>query len=108
MPLYEYRCTGCGEQVEVLQHIGDAPLSVCGGCGGRMEKLLSAPALQFRGSGWYVTDYARKGNGNGSSSPAEGDAKPEKSAAPANAPAASESAKPAESAATPAATPAAT
>lgn len=66
MPLYEYRCTGCGECVEVLQHVSDAPLTGCPRCGGAMEKLLSAPALQFRGSGWYVTDYARKGNGSSS------------------------------------------
>lgn len=105
MPLYEYRCTGCGEQVEVLQHIGDAPLSVCARCGGTMEKLLSAPALQFRGSGWYVTDYARKGNGNGSSNH-KGDtaAAPEKPADNSKPVTASDTARPAETAAAPATT----
>lgn len=106
MPLYEYRCAGCGEQVEILQHIGDAPLSLCGRCGGTMEKLLSAPALQFRGSGWYITDYARKGNGNGASARSDDAAKPEKPADEAKAsppnestqPAGSQRAKPAASA----------
>lgn len=72
MPLYEYRCTSCGEHVEVLQRIGEAPLKVCPRCQGPMEKVLSAPALQFRGSGWYITDYARKGNGNGAGKQQEG------------------------------------
>jgi len=104
MPLYEYRCLECGAHVEVLQRIGDAPLAVCGRCGGRMEKLVSAPALQFRGSGWYITDYARKGNGNGASAPAGDGAKPEKPAEPAKASTASEPAKSAEGATSPAAT----
>lgn len=93
MPLYEYRCTGCGEQLEVLQHIGDPPVTVCARCGGTMEKVLSAPALQFRGSGWYVTDYAHKGNGNGTSARSGGAAKPEKPADEAKASPKSESAK---------------
>ncbi len=102
MPLYEYRCLDCGERVEVLQRVVDAPLSACGRCGGKMEKLLSAPALQFRGSGWYITDYARRGTGNGSSPRAGDDAKPEKAAETAKASTASESAKPAQSTASPA------
>ena len=61
MPLYEYRCTKCGERIEVLQHLSDAPLAECPRCGGTLEKVISAPALQFKGSGWYVTDYARRG-----------------------------------------------
>lgn len=91
MPLYEYRCSSCGERVEVLQHVGDPPLTECRVCGGAMEKLLSAPALQFRGSGWYITDYARKGNGNGSARPGEGSA--DKAPAEAAKPAASDPAK---------------
>ncbi|MFQ5739010.1 MAG: FmdB family zinc ribbon protein [Acidobacteriota bacterium] len=70
MPLYEYRCEGCGKTVEVIQKFSDVPLSLCAQCGGRLERLLSAPAIQFKGSGWYVTDYGnrRAGNsGNGSS-----------------------------------------
>jgi putative FmdB family regulatory protein len=59
MPLYEYRCTKCGERTEVLQHLSDAPLAECPRCGGALEKVISAPALQFKGSGWYVTDYAK-------------------------------------------------
>lgn len=106
MPLYEYRCTGCGERVEILQHVGDAPLAACARCGGTMEKLLSAPALQFRGSGWYVTDYAGKGNGNGSSTHAGSTApateKPAETGKPAAA--AGETAQPAASAAAPATT----
>lgn len=93
MPLYEYRCSSCGERVEVLQHVGDPPLTECPHCGGGMEKLLSAPALQFRGSGWYITDYARKGNGNGSTSAGK-DTSP-KAPAEATTPAANAAAKPA-------------
>ena len=60
MPLYEYRCTKCGERTEVLQRLGAAPPSQCPRCGGVLEKLVSAPALQFKGTGWYVTDYTKR------------------------------------------------
>ena len=60
MPMYEYRCTSCGERTEVLQHLGEAPRSECQRCGGALQKLISAPALQFKGTGWYVTDYAKR------------------------------------------------
>lgn len=60
MPLYEYRCSSCGETIEVLQRSGDPPAE-CARCGGQMLKVISAPALRFKGSGWYVTDYARAG-----------------------------------------------
>ncbi|MBZ5587086.1 MAG: zinc ribbon domain-containing protein [Acidobacteriia bacterium] len=60
MPLYEYRCTSCGERTEVLQRLGAAPPSQCARCGGALEKLSSVPALQFKGTGWYVTDYANR------------------------------------------------
>ncbi|HYG79807.1 MAG TPA: FmdB family zinc ribbon protein [Pyrinomonadaceae bacterium] len=60
MPLYEYECRKCGARREVMQKVTDKPLSKCKECGGRLEKLLSAPAIQFKGSGWYVTDYAGK------------------------------------------------
>lgn len=66
MPLYEYRCQDCGQTVEVIQKVADPVLSVCQACGGRLERLLSAPAIQFKGTGWYVTDYARTQNKNGS------------------------------------------
>jgi putative FmdB family regulatory protein len=59
MPLYEYECEKCGEQFEVIQKFSDEPLSTHENCGGRVNRLLSAPALQFKGSGWYITDYAR-------------------------------------------------
>jgi putative FmdB family regulatory protein len=64
MPIYEYQCSDCGARVEVLQKVSDVPLATCGSCGGKLRRLISAPALQFRGSGWYITDYARKGNGS--------------------------------------------
>ena len=60
VPIYEYECRKCGARREVMQKLADKPLSKCKECGGRLEKLLSAPAIQFKGSGWYVTDYAGK------------------------------------------------
>lgn len=59
MPIYEYRCQDCGELTEMLQRFDDPPLESCPECGGAVKKLISAPAFQFKGSGWYVTDYAR-------------------------------------------------
>ncbi len=64
MPLYEYECEDCG-RFELLQRFSDPALTACPRCGSRVEKLLSAPAIQFKGTGWYVTDYARKSSGNG-------------------------------------------
>lgn len=61
MPLYEYRCKACGHQFEKIQSFSAPEEKVCPVCGGEVEKLLSAPAVQFKGSGWYVTDYAAKG-----------------------------------------------
>lgn len=58
MPLYEYQCTHCNDRSEILQNISDPPYSHCPKCGGEMKKLLSAPAIQFKGSGFYKTDYA--------------------------------------------------
>jgi putative FmdB family regulatory protein len=68
VPLYEYRCTTCGKGLEVLQRLGEAPLATCPTCGGTLLKVLSAPALHFRGSGFYITDYAR-GGASGSPGP---------------------------------------
>ncbi len=59
MPLYEYRCEDCGDTIEVIQKFSDTPLSLCKACGGSLERLLSPPTIQFKGSGWYVTDYPR-------------------------------------------------
>src|SRR6266849_5722479 len=63
MPLYEYECDVCGHRFEVIQKFADAPIETCPSCGGPVRKLQSAPAFQFKGSGWYVTDYARKDQG---------------------------------------------
>jgi putative FmdB family regulatory protein len=60
LPIYEYRCRQCGEQFEKIQKFSAPLLKKCTKCGGELERLLSAPAIQFKGSGWYVTDYARK------------------------------------------------
>lgn len=59
MPLYEYACRNCGKKFEVIQKFSDEPLTIHEECGGAVERLLSAPALQFKGTGWYVTDYAK-------------------------------------------------
>lgn len=63
MPIYEYQCQTCGKRTEVLQRMDEAPLAACPECGGEVKKLISAPAFQFKGSGWYVTDYAGKKDG---------------------------------------------
>jgi putative FmdB family regulatory protein len=68
MPLYEYRCDACGDVFEVLQKFSDKPLETHAGCGGKVQRLLSPPALQFKGTGWYVTDYAHRNGTNGYSS----------------------------------------
>jgi putative FmdB family regulatory protein len=69
MPLYEYRCGNCGKKTEVIQSFSEKPLRICPHCGERkLKKLASAPAIQFKGSGWYVTDYAGKKSGSESSS----------------------------------------
>jgi putative FmdB family regulatory protein len=62
MPIYEFRCKKCNKQIEVYQKFSDKPPTKCKTCGGRMEKMISATAFQFKGEGWYVTDYARKGS----------------------------------------------
>jgi putative FmdB family regulatory protein len=63
VPLYEYQCGRCG-RFERIQKFSDPTLSACPTCGQPVEKLVSSPAIQFKGSGWYITDYARKGNGS--------------------------------------------
>jgi putative FmdB family regulatory protein len=60
MPLYEYLCAKCGKRSEIYQNFRDKPIRICPHCGGRVKKLTSAPAIHFKGSGWYVTDYAGK------------------------------------------------
>ena len=60
MPLYEYLCQKCGHRFEKIQKFSDAMVKKCPECGGKIEQVISAPAVQFKGSGWYVTDYAKK------------------------------------------------
>lgn len=62
MPLYEYRCSKCGEKFEVIQKFSDAPLTVHEGCGGTVERLISLSGFSLKGSGWYATDYAKTGS----------------------------------------------
>jgi len=61
LPIYEYKCDGCGETFEVIQKFADEPVTVHEKCGGHVHRLMSAPSFQFKGSGWYVTDYAKGG-----------------------------------------------
>lgn len=60
MPLYEYKCVKCGERVEIIQRVADPPYAHCPKCSGDMQKQISSPAIQFKGSGFYKTDYATK------------------------------------------------
>jgi len=62
VPLYEYRCDKCGKHFERIEKVDGPHLKKCPSCGGRVERLMSPPAIQFKGSGWYVTDYARSSN----------------------------------------------
>lgn len=67
MPLYEYQCKKCGHRFEKIQKFSDKPVKKCPECGGAVEQVISAPAVQFKGSGWYVTDYAKKPSSGSSS-----------------------------------------
>src|SRR6059058_3602848 len=79
MPLYEYECDACGHRFEVIQKMSEPPIDKCPVCGGTVHKLQSAPAFQFKGTGWYVTDYAKKDAGKtGKADGASGDAGQEK------------------------------
>ena len=71
MPLYEYQCDACGHHFEHIQKFSDPLLTVCPECGDAIRKLVSSPAIQFKGTGWYVTDYAKKGTGDTAASEAE-------------------------------------
>ena len=68
MPIYEYGCPN-GHRFEVIQKFDDAPVDVCTECGAPVQRLISSPAIQFKGSGWYITDYARKGDSSSESTP---------------------------------------
>lgn len=67
MPLYEYECKKCGHRFEKIQKFSDKMVKKCPECGGQVEQMISAPAVQFKGSGWYVTDYAKKSSSPGAS-----------------------------------------
>lgn len=67
MPLYEYECKKCGHRFEKIQKFSDKMVKKCPRCGGHVEQMISAPAVQFKGSGWYVTDYAKKSTSPGAS-----------------------------------------
>jgi len=76
MPLYEYECKKCGHRFEKIQLYSDKMVKKCPECGGQVEQMISAPAVQFKGSGWYVTDYAKKSSSPGGSG--SGDSKDKK------------------------------
>jgi putative FmdB family regulatory protein len=76
MPLYEYQCDKCAHRFEVIQKFSDPPIDVCPKCAGQVKKLLSSPAIQFKGTGWYITDYARKSD-TGTTTPASTETKTE-------------------------------
>ncbi len=79
MPLYEYECKKCHHRFERIVKYSDLPMKKCPDCGGRVEQTITAPAVQFKGSGWYVTDYPKKSSGAASSS--NGDSKSKDEAA---------------------------
>lgn len=78
MPIYEFECKKCKAHLEVFQKVSDKPPTKCRKCGGKLERKLSAPAIQFRGSGWYVTDYARTTKSDKSESESTSESKTEK------------------------------
>jgi putative FmdB family regulatory protein len=78
MPLYEYQCDKCGESFEAMQKFSDEPIALHEKCGGPVHRLLSAPALQFKGSGWYITDYAKNSGSKSNGSANKADSKDSK------------------------------
>jgi putative FmdB family regulatory protein len=78
MPIYEFECRKCKSHIEVFQKVNDKPPTKCRKCGGKLEKKISAPAIQFKGSGWYVTDYAKTTKSDKSESESAPEAKTEK------------------------------
>ena len=67
MPLYEYECESCHHRFEKIRKFSDPPLEICPSCGGKVNKLVSSPAFQFKGTGWYITDYPKKPSGDSGS-----------------------------------------
>jgi putative FmdB family regulatory protein len=78
MPIYEFECKKCKAHIEVFQKVTDKPPTKCRNCGGKLERKLSAPAIQFKGSGWYVTDYAKTTKSDKTESESTPEAKTEK------------------------------
>ena len=72
MPLYEYKCLKCGRRTEKIENVDGPHLRKCPHCGGKVEPIISAPAIQFKGAGWYVTDYAKKAGGRDADKSAAG------------------------------------
>ena len=103
LPLYEYRCKSCGHRFEKIQKVNDAPETACPRCDGELVRPLTAPALQFKGAGWYVNDYASKSSGStgseksGSESSSSSESKPSESKPAAESKPASTESKPASS-----------
>jgi putative FmdB family regulatory protein len=101
MPLYEYQCEACQQRFEVIQKFSDPPAEACRLCGkGPVQRLISSPAIQFKGSGWYITDYSQKGKppastDTGAGSTSEGKDGKDASKTPAKTESSGESAKPA-------------
>ena len=85
MPLYEYECSACKKRFELIQKFSAKPAKVCIHCGGPAVRLLSSPAIQFKGTGWYVTDYAGKSKASeaGKSGSSDSESKPAKKSEPA-------------------------
>jgi putative FmdB family regulatory protein len=83
MPIYEYSCQSCQKRFEKIQKVADPPCKKCPSCGGKLKKLISSPAIQFKGKGFYINDYAKKDSPSGESSDgkAKGKGKPAKDAA---------------------------
>ena len=73
MPLYEYECEACSHRFEVIRKFSDPPIETCPKCGSKVQKLPSSPAIQFKGSGFYITDYARSGKSDGGGSSGKSD-----------------------------------
>lgn len=84
MPIYEYKCQKCGEHFEKRQSVSDEPLKICEKCGGELEKQWSLSGFQFKGAGWYVTDYSKKNSDSGKSEKASSSESTEKSGSASN------------------------
>lgn len=82
MPIYEFECKKCKAHIEVFQKVSDKPPTKCRSCGGKLERKISAPAIQFKGSGWYVTDYAKTTKSDKTESESTSEAKSDKADKP--------------------------